>query len=105
MVVEITESKLTVCPASRVSVEGVGDEVGPLFTVGSTLLPRLIVPVKPPMLWTLMTETASTPGFTHKLDGVDVRRKSVVWAWTTGPRANAPAMIMMGIARLAGIRR
>ncbi len=80
VVVEISKLKLTVCPATKVSEEGIGDEPGPPAIAGSTLSLRLIVPAKPPTLCTLMMETASTPGFTHRLDGVDVSTKSEAWA-------------------------
>jgi len=103
VVVEIAKSKLTVCPSTSVSDDGIGDELGPSAILGSTLLLRLIVAAKPPMLSTPITETASTPGFTHKLDGVDERTKSAIWAWTRGPRANPQAMIMIRIAKFADI--
>ncbi len=48
--VEIARLKLTVWPEARVSVDGIGDSVGPLLTVGSTLLARLTVPAKPSTL-------------------------------------------------------
>ncbi len=103
LVVEICKLKLTVCPAARVSDEGIGDEPGPPAIAGSTLSLRLIVPAKVPMLWTLMVETASTPGFTHRLDGVDVSTKSEAWAWATAPSASALAMIRIGIAKITDI--
>src|SRR6266852_1617623 len=102
-VVEICKSKLTVCPAARVSDEGIGGEPGPPAIAGSTLSLRLIVPAKPPMLWTLMTDTASTPGFAHRLEGVEVSTKSEAWACTTKPSANALAMIRIGMAKIADI--
>jgi hypothetical protein len=103
VVVEICKLKLAVCPAARVSEEGIGDETGPPAIAGSRLSLRLIVPAKPPMLSTLMMETASTPGFTHRLDGVDVRTKSAAWARSTGPMVSALTMIMIGTARIAHI--
>ena len=95
--------KLAVCPAARVSDEGIDDGLGPPAIAGSTFSLRLIVPAKPPMLWTLMMETASTPGFTHRLDGVDDKTKSEAWACTARPIANALAMIRIGMAKIAAI--
>ncbi len=45
VVVVTARLKLTLCPAARVSLDAIADNVGPLLTVGSTLLARLIVPV------------------------------------------------------------
>jgi len=103
VVVEISRLKLAVCPATRFSVEGIAGELGPPAIAGSTLSLRLMVPAKPPLLSTLMVETAFTPGFTHKLEGVDVSTKSGAWAWATRPSANVLAMIRIGIAKIADL--
>lgn len=50
MVVEMERSKLTFWPDERVSLDGIVDSVGPLLTLGSTLLARFTVPAKPPRL-------------------------------------------------------
>ena len=76
MEVVIVRFKLTVWSAARVTLDGIGDNVGPLVTVGLTPSPRLTVPAKPSILCTLITETASTPGLTQRTDGVESRAKS-----------------------------
>src|SRR5260370_8539109 len=93
VVVEICKSKLTVCPAARVSDEGIGGEPGPPAIAGATLSLRLIVPAKPPMLWTLMTDTASTPGFAPRFEGVEVSTKSEDWASPPKPPPHSPPII------------
>ena len=47
VVVEMERSKLTLWPDARVSLDGTADSVGPLLTLGSTLLARFTVPAKP----------------------------------------------------------
>lgn len=103
MVVEVSKLNVAVCPGTRVSVEGTAGELGPPAIAGSTLPLRLTVPAKPPTLSTLITETAFTPGFTHKLDGVDVSEKSGTCAWTARPSANALTMIRMVAARMTDV--
>jgi hypothetical protein len=49
-VVEIVRLKLIVWPVARVTLDGIGDNVGPLVAVGPMLSPRLTVPAKPPTL-------------------------------------------------------
>src|SRR5260370_9951380 len=83
VVVEICKSKLTVCPAARVSDEGIGGEPGPPAVARATLSLRVIVAAKPPMVWTLMTDTASTPGFWHRVEGGESEPESEGWGWPT----------------------
>jgi len=71
--------KLTVWPAPRVSLEGIGDSVGPFATLGSTLAARLTVPEKPPTLPRVTAATALTPGLTQRFDGLELRLKSGDW--------------------------
>jgi hypothetical protein len=80
VVVEIARLKLTLWPALRVSLDGIGDSVGPFVKLGSTLAARLTVPEKPSTLARVTTATAFTPGLTHRFDGLELRLKSGDWA-------------------------
>ncbi len=54
--------KLIVCPAARVSLDGIGE----IVMGESTLAARFTVPTNPLTLWTLIEETALIPGFTQR---------------------------------------
>lgn len=76
MVVEIVMLKLKVCPAARVTDDGIGE----IVIDGSTLAARSTVPAKPSTLWTLIEETPSMPGLTQRTGGDVLRAKSGAWA-------------------------
>ena len=99
VVVDTWRSKLAVWPAARVSLEGIGDNAGPLATVGSTLAARLTVPEKPPTLPRVTTATAFTPGLTQRFDGVELRLKSGDWPCAAVVAITSDARTTRDIAR------
>ena len=68
--------KLIVCPAARVSLDGIGE----IVMGESTLAARFTVPTNPLTLWTLIEETALIPGFTQRTGGAALSAKSAFCA-------------------------
>ena len=91
--------KLTLWPATRVSLEGIGDSVGLFEPLGSTLAARLTVPEKPPTLPRVTTATAFTPGLTQRFDGLGLRLKSGDCPCTVAVAITSDARITSDIAR------